>query len=174
MYILYTFYILFHDKYSSVAIRTFSLNKLVLVRFIMVRRSPLRCSIKKVFLLTGNYLGQSLFFNKVAGLRSTTLLKNRPWHMCFPVNLRNFQEHLFSQNTSGSPPKVFLAKGVLRICSKFTGEHPCRDAIPIKLQSSFIQIALWHGCSPVNLLYVFRTLFPQNTSGGLPLCMIFL
>ena len=27
--------------------------------------------------------------------------------------------------------------------------------------------ALWHRCSPVNLLHIFRTLFPKNTSGGL-------
>ena len=26
-----------------------------------------------------------------------------------------------------SHPDVFLRKGVLRICSKFTGEHPCRS-----------------------------------------------
>ena len=30
-------------------------------------------------------------------------------------------------------PEVFLGKGVLKICSKFTGEHPCRSAISIKL-----------------------------------------
>ena len=24
-----------------------------------------------------------------------------------------------------SPPGVFLGKGVLKICNKFTGEHPC-------------------------------------------------
>ena len=34
-----------------------------------------------------------------------------------------------------SHPKVLLEKGVLKICSKFTGEHPCRRAISIKLQS---------------------------------------
>ena len=27
------------------------------------------------------------------------------------------------------------------------------------LQSNFIKITLWHGCSPVNLLHIFRTLF---------------
>ena len=27
-----------------------------------------------------------------------------------------------------------------------------------KLQSNFIEIALWHGCSPVNLLYTFSIL----------------
>ena len=29
----------------------------------------------------------------------------------------------------------FLRKGVLKTCSKVTGEHPCRSAISIKLQS---------------------------------------
>ena len=35
------------------------------------------------------------------------------------------------------------------------------------LQSNFIEITLRHGCSPVNLLHIFRTLFPKNTSGWL-------
>ena len=39
------------------------------------------------------------------------------------------------------PLDVFLAKGVLKICSKFTGEHTCRKAISIKSQSNFIEIA---------------------------------
>ena len=60
---------------------------------------------------------------------------------------------------------MFLRKDVLKICSKFTGEHLCRSVISIKLQNNFIEIALRHGCSPVNLLYIFRTSFPRNTSG---------
>ena len=36
------------------------------------------------------YLCQSLFFNKVAGLRVATLLKKRLWHWCFPMNFVNF------------------------------------------------------------------------------------
>ena len=35
---------------------------------------------------TGKHLCQSLFLNKVAGLRLANLLKTRPWHRCFPVN----------------------------------------------------------------------------------------
>ena len=54
-------------------------------------------------------------------------------------------------------PKVFLRKGVLKICSKFTAEHPCQSAISIKLLCNFIETVLWHGCSPVNLLHIFRT-----------------
>ena len=35
-----------------------------------------------------------------------------------------------------SHPEVFLEKDVLKIYSKFTGEHPCRSAISIKLRCS--------------------------------------
>ena len=66
-----------------------------------------------------------------------------------------------------SRPEVFLGKGVLKICSKFTGEHPCRSVISIKLQSNFTEIALRHGCSSVNLLHILRTPFLKNTSGRL-------
>ena len=52
---------------------------------------------------------------------------------------------------------------------KFTREHPCRKVISIKLLCYFIEIALWHECSPVNLLHIFRAPFPKNTSGRLPL-----
>ena len=38
----------------------------------------------------GKHLCQSLFFNKVAGLRPGTLLKKRLWHRCFPVNFAKF------------------------------------------------------------------------------------
>ena len=62
---------------------------------------------------------------------------------------------------------VFLRKGVVKISSKFTGEHPCRSAISIKLQSNFIEITLRHGCSPANLVYNFGTPFLKSTSGWL-------
>ena len=61
-------------------------------------------------------------------------------------------------------PEVFLLKRVLKICSKYTGEHTCRSVISIKLQSSLIKITLRHGCSPVNLLHIFRKPFSRNTS----------
>ena len=62
------------------------------------------------------------------------------------------------------PSESVFRRRCLKICSKFTGEHPCQSAISIKLQSNFTEIALWHECSPVNLMHVFRTLFPKNTS----------
>ena len=63
-----------------------------------------------------------------------------------------------------SQPEVSRGKGVLKICSKFTGEHPCRNAILIRLQSNFTEITLRHGFSPVNLLHIFRASFLKNTS----------
>ena len=32
---------------------------------------------------------------------------------------------------------------------------------------NFIEITLWHGCSPVNLLHIFRTPLHKNSSGWL-------
>ena len=32
---------------------------------------------------------------------------------------------------------------------------------------NFIEITLQHGCSAVNLMYIFRTPFAKNTTGGL-------
>ena len=61
-----------------------------------------------------------------------------------------------------SHPEVFL-KGILKICSKFKRkEHPCRSVISIKLLGNFIEIALQHGFSHVNLLHIFRTIFLKN------------
>ena len=72
----------------------------------LFRSSHQRCSIKIGVLknltkFTGKHLCQSLFFNKVAGLRPATLLKKRLWHRCFPVNFAKFLRAPFSQNTSG-------------------------------------------------------------------------
>ena len=62
---------------------------------------------------------------------------------------------------------MFLGKGVLKICRKFTGEHTCRTVISIKLQSNFIETTFRHGYSPVNLLHISRKRFYKNTSRGL-------
>ena len=60
---------------------------------------------------------------------------------------------------------MFLGKRVLKICSKFTGEHPCRSVVPMELQSNFIETTLRHECPFANLLHIFRTPSPKNTSG---------
>ena len=63
-----------------------------------------------------------------------------------------------------SHPAVFLEKSVLKICSKFTGEHPCWSVISITLLCDFIEITLRHECSPINLVLIFRIPFHKNTS----------
>ena len=120
-----------------------------------------------------------LFFNKIAGLRSETLTKRRFRFWCFPANFAKFLRTPILQNTSKplllisvlklqkQPSRGVLIKGVLKICSKITGEHPCRSGISINLQSNFIEIARRHGQSPINLVHIFRTPFFKNTFGRL-------
>ena len=122
---------------------------------------------------------------------------------CFAFNYINITLGVFLINkftvdllkliiARSSRPEVYLRKGVLKICSKFTGEHPCRGVISIKLLCTkaptvqcginpfssclardimtdveIIEIALRHGCSPVILLHIFRTPFFKNTYGRL-------
>ena len=66
-----------------------------------------------------------------------------------------------------SRPEVFLGKGVMKICSKFTGERPCQSMISLKLESNFMEITLRLGCSHVHLRHIFKTPFPKNISGRL-------
>ena len=81
---------------------------------------------------------------------------------------RDFKNIWIDQSTlKSSLPDVFLRKVALKICSKFPGEHPYRSMISIKLFCNFNEITLWHGCSSVNLLHIFRTPLLKNTSGGL-------
>ena len=42
-----------------------------------------------------------------------------------------------------------------------------RTPMPKCMQSNCIEITFRHGCSPVNLLHIFRTLLLRNTSGQL-------
>ena len=62
-------------------------------------------------------------------------------------------------------------KGVLKICSKFTGERPCRSVISIKLICNFIEITVWHEYCPENNLRICRAPFYQNSSGEVFLYM---
>ena len=64
---------------------------------------------------TGKPLCQSLFFNKVAGLRPATLLKKRLWYRCFPVNFaKNFKSTYFCR----TPLVVASGKSGITLRSK--------------------------------------------------------
>ena len=65
-------------------------------------------------------------------------------------------EEVIATNSKRSGPEIFLRKDVVKICIKF----------------NFIEITLRHGCFPVNLLHIFRTVFLKNTSGWLLLNLV--
>ena len=80
----------------------------VLIKFnaMLFRSSHQRCSIKKGVCrnftkFAEKHLCQSLFFNKVAGLRPAILLKKRLCHRCYPLDFVEFLRIPFLQNTSG-------------------------------------------------------------------------
>ena len=41
-----------------------------------------------------------------------------------------------------------------------------------KVAGNFMEIVLWYGCCLINLLDIFRTPFPKNTSGELFLSIV--
>ena len=73
-----------------------------------------------------------------------------------------------------SHPEVFLGKGVLKICCKFTGDLQicCIFSEHLFLRTpkacNFIKKILWHRCFPLSFAKILRTTFLQNTSGRLP------
>ena len=87
--------------------------------------------------------------------------------ICFGVYIVEFQQVFLIEEMKYmtlSHPEVFLVKGVLKICSKFTREHPYRSVISTMLRNN--------GCSPVNLLHIFRIPFTKITSGWLLLIIV--
>ena len=91
------------------------------------------------------YKEDQLLLQNVAGIKIVQIVQGKQYN--------NQKQH----------PEVFLGKAVLKICGKFTGEHPCQSVISIKLLCIFIEITLRHGCSPVDLLQIFRTPFHKNS-----------
>ena len=75
------------------------------------------------------------------------------WPVCLPILDQLFSISL--ENIRSSHPEVFLTKGALK-----------RSPMP-KGDFNKVEITLWHGWSPVNLLHIFRTPFPNNISGWL-------
>ena len=72
------------------------------------RGSHRSCSLKKVLLKKGKGLCRSLFFHKVASLRTEHLLEKRIRRSCFSVNLAKFLRTPFSLNTSEKLPLYFI------------------------------------------------------------------
>ena len=62
------------------------------------------------------------------------------------------------------PPRGIPRKRCSENMQQIYREQPMLKCDLIKLQGNFIEIAHWHGCSPVILLHIFRTPFLRNTS----------
>ena len=94
-----------------------------------------------------------------------TSVQRRP--KCWERSVKRMPNlNFISVKLQKQPPRGVLKKRCSEIMQKFTGEHTCRRAISIKLQSNFVEIALRHGCSPVNLLHIFRTPFQRTPLEG--------
>ena len=66
--------------------------------FFRSSRSEVFCKngvLKNFAKFTEKQLCQSVFFNKVAGLRPATFLKKRFWHRCFPMIFGKFLRTIF-------------------------------------------------------------------------------
>ena len=124
--------------------------------------------IKAVQVFLGFQLKRALFMKAMHRISKFTILESSTLKKVFLCTSDSFffiGDYIYFTLNTSSHPEVFLRKGVLKICGKFRGEYPCWGVISIKLQSSFMETTLRHGCSPVNLLYIFRTPFPKNTPG---------
>ena len=93
-------------NHSQSILRLTSVPCIAVFLWIICRSSHWRCSLRKGVLrsllkVTGKHLCKSLLFNKVAGLRPATLLKNKIWHRYFPINFAKFLRARFLRSTSG-------------------------------------------------------------------------
>ena len=130
---------------------------------------------------TGKHPCQSLFSNKVAGLRPATLLKKSLWHRCFPVNFAKFirtpffTEHLWATGSLHRSCLVYLSSGknwrgfetkYAWIFDIFRSSRP--EGCSVKklfleifqnAQENTLEKILCHRCFPVNFAKVLRMPF---------------
>ena len=147
------------------------------------RSSHQRCSTKKSILRNfTKFTGKHLFWS---------VLKKRLWRRCFRVNFAKFLRTLFCRTRKLLCSKYFphflacwlnTESYFLRIQSEcWKMREKCG---PEKLRTrtlftqwmllwNFIEITLWHECSPINLLHIFRTPFPKNNFEGLPQGLVY-
>ena len=102
--------------------------------------------VRKIFL---DFRNVCLKFNCFTYIRQLSILSPS-----LSISSSTVKTSTFTGGKSSSLPEVFLGKGVLKICSKFTW-----------------RTSMWtrdfNDSSPVNLLHIFRTSFYKSTYGGL-------
>ena len=73
---------------------------------------------------------------------------------------------------SSPPSRGVLKKRCLENMQQIYRRTPMPKCDFNKVTKQLYWIELRHGCSPVHLLHIFRTVFPKNTSEGLLLCLL--
>ena len=95
---------------------------------------------------------QSLFFNKVAGLRPTTLLKIRLWHRCFPMNFTIFLKRPFlTLHFRWLLLEIRHSEAAVRRCSS--------KQVSVRKILGFIEKRLQHRYILVNIAKFLRSFF---------------
>ena len=95
------------------------------------------------------------------------------WKTQFLIKVYRYPEVLFNPHvlafseTNNSKEQKQLSRGVLIKRFSENIQQIYRSTPMPKLLSSFIEITLRHGCSPVNLMHIFRAPFLKNTFGRL-------
>ena len=134
----------------------------------LIRESMVCCLSLKVNLYLYIFIFQNLLFTLVLAIKSSCCLTKHK--ICFwnALHIRPIRPCLLIYRSRHT--EVFLGKGVLKKCSKFTGEHPCQSLISIKLlkqlywnhTSAWVfscKFAALFRCSAVNLLRYFENTF---------------
>ena len=115
---------------------------------------------------TGFYMFHSFYsfstlhnIHYLSGFRNNiqAICETQPfWHKKLQAKSRVSFRFVFLNHGQKQPTRGFLRKS----CS----ENMQQSAISIKLPSNYNEITLRHRCSPVNLLHIFRTPCPKNSS----------
>ena len=133
---------------------------IICTRYIMLIKVECKNTSKKIIPVLMFSIPRLCDIDNFSFRLSNSFTLNLYWH--FAEILSTFIKKLkqlivFSSN----PPEVFLGKGVLKLCSKFTGDHLCWSMISIK----FLGTSVW--VFPDNWQHIFRSPLYKSTYGEL-------
>ena len=104
------------------------------------------------------YIIKNIFSRPISNLRTTFFGLRRVFNIKVELKANLWSAKQYN------PPEVFSRKR----CSEYMKQTYTRTHIPkCDFNNFLVEIALWHVCSPVNSLHIFKTTFPRNTSGWL-------
>ena len=122
------------------------------------RSSHRRCSRTKDVLIivakfTGKHLPQTLFFNKIASLRPATLLNERHWYRCFPMNFAKLLRTPILKNVCDRLLLFAGQKTTYKLNRRDLLLLPCLVHFNISVASSFLFFYLWFLCKYLFLAF---------------------